>query len=245
MSEEIKNQDENQPEVTEAAPATPAEPSAKKTVSLGKLTLTRGKFAACVIALVVVVAGIGGFAWHNTPGFCGTMCHTTMSYYSDSYASDDTTLAYRMGHVSGKATDTLRDGVSDSNKACLDCHPASIGEQIKELGMTIDGDYTLTEDGKLVIEDGHFKANKEFCTQCHDYEKVIAKTANYNGGKHDSESGVFNPHASHQGDLACGTCHNVHGTSVMYCTSCHNAEVPEGWVTVAQAQEMNQQVVAK
>ena len=235
MSEDIKTEDNN----TESSPLDAA--SQDEGTSTGKKISSKFKKHKAlsivgIVVVVLVIAGIGAFAWHNTPGFCGTVCHDTMNYYSTSYANDPTTLAYQHGHITGKGADTLRDGVADKNNACLDCHPASTGEQIKEVGMTIDGDYTIDTDGKLVIEDGHYNADKEFCLQCHDYDKVIQATANYNGGKHDGASGTFNPHASHQGDLECGTCHSVHGTSKLYCTSCHNAEVPEGWESMADSQ---------
>ena len=211
MSEDINTEDNN----TESAPLDAA--SQDESTSTGKKISSKLKKLSIVgiVVVVLVIAGIGAFAWHNTPGFCGTVCHDTMNYYSTSYANDPTALAYQHGHITGKGADTLRDGVADKNNACLDCHPASTGEQIK---------------------DGHYNADKEFCLQCHDYDKVIQATANYNGGKHDGASGTFNPHASHQGDLECGTCHSVHGTPKLYCTSCHNAEVPEGWESMADSQ---------
>ena len=191
-----------------------------------------------VIVIVLVVAGAGFGIWHNQPGFCGTLCHSPMSTYVDGYNSDPSTLAYQHGHVvkSGdganeKAAATLKDGISDSSMNCLTCHVPKIGEQIAEAGMWLDGNYTVDQDGKLVLSDPAYKANKEFCTKCHDYEKVIASTEHYWG---DDEAA--NPHASHQGDLDCSSCHNVHGTSTLMCSSCHNFDVPEGWQTVGQTQ---------
>ena len=192
-----------------------------------------------VVVIVLVVAGVGFGIWHNQPGFCATLCHSPMSTYVDGYNSDSSTLAYQHGHVvkSGdganeKAAATLKDGVSDSSMNCLSCHVPKVGEQIAEAGMWLDGDYTVDQDGKLVLSDPAYKANKEFCTTCHDYEKVIAATDHYWG--EDEEA---NPHASHQGDLDCSNCHNVHGTSTLMCSSCHNFDVPQEWQTVAQAQE--------
>lgn len=135
-------------------------------------------------------------------------------------------------HISGFAANTLKGSVADKNSSRPDRHPASIGEQIKEVVMAIDGDYTIDINGKLVIEDNHYHADRRFCFQCDDYEKVIAVTANYNGGKHDSGSGIFNSLASHQGDLDCSPCHSIHSTFVMDCTSCHNADVSPGSQTI-------------
>jgi len=51
------------------------------------------------------------------------------------------------------------------------------------------------------------------CFTCHgDYDKLADKT----DGK-----GSHNPHASHNGDLPCESCHHVHKASVNYCASCH------------------------
>ncbi len=195
-----------------------------------------------VIVIVLVVAGVGFGIWHNQPGFCSTLCHSPMSTYVDGYNSDPSTLAYQHGHVvkSGdganeKAAATLKSGVSDSSMNCLTCHVPKIGEQIAEAGMWLDGNYTVDQNGKLVLSNPGYQANKEFCTKCHDYEKVIASTEHYWG---DDEPA--NPHASHQGDLDCSSCHNVHGTSTLMCSSCHNFDVPEGWQSVGQAQSQTQ-----
>jgi len=53
----------------------------------------------------------------------------------------------------------------------------------------------------------------EQCFTCHgNYDKLADKT----DGK-----GSHNPHASHNGDLPCESCHHVHKPSVNYCGSCH------------------------
>jgi hypothetical protein len=191
-----------------------------------------------VIVIVLVVAGIGFGIWHDQPGFCSTLCHSPMSKYVDGYTSDASTLAYQHGHVvkSGdganeKAAATLKDGVSDSSMNCLTCHVPKVGEQISEAGKWLDGNYTIDKDNNLILENPSYVANKEFCTRCHDYEKVIAATDHYWGDEEEA-----NPHASHQGDLECSSCHNVHGTSTLMCSSCHNFDVPQGWQTVGEAQ---------
>ena len=49
----------------------------------------------------------------------------------------------------------------------------------------------------------------------------------------------FNPHVPQHGEIECTECHKAHRASVMYCTSCHSeAEVPEGWLTVAEAKKL-------
>lgn len=50
------------------------------------------------------------------------------------------------------------------------------------------------------------------CTGCHgSYQQIAAKTA----------SDQPNPHASHQGDIPCASCHHVHKASVTFCDQCH------------------------
>lgn len=55
--------------------------------------------------------------------------------------------------------------------------------------------------------------SKETCLTCHGgaYSVLAAKTA---GGR-------FNPHQSHNGDLACAECHRMHEPFQLHCHSCH------------------------
>ena len=42
-----------------------------------------------VVVAVILVAGVGFWAWHNTPGFCNAFCHSPMDAYVESYSSGD------------------------------------------------------------------------------------------------------------------------------------------------------------
>jgi hypothetical protein len=56
----------------------------------------------------------------------------------------------------------------------------------------------------------------EQCFSCHgNYDKLADKT----DGK-----GSHNPHASHNGDLPCESCHHVHKASENFCAGCHQFE---------------------
>ena len=44
-----------------------------------------------MVVAVLVVAGCGMLAWHETPSFCGTVCHTPMSTYLDTYEATPNT----------------------------------------------------------------------------------------------------------------------------------------------------------
>ena len=221
MTEEIKDQ-----ETTEAAAEETAAPAKKKK------SPKRWQIVLIVVVAVIAVGGIGFGVWHNQPSFCNAMCHTPMDNFVESYSNNSSTLAYAHGHVDGSnttAASTLKDGVSDSSLNCLSCHTPKLDEQVTEGIAWISGNYSVDTDGNPVISNPSYVANKEFCTTCHDYEKVIAATEHYWG---DDEPA--NPHASHQGELDCSSCHNVHGTSTLMCTSCHNFTTPDGWQTVAQ-----------
>ena len=56
-------------ENTEKAAEQTAKPAPKK-------AMTRGRIVAAVVVAVVIVAGCGMFAWHNSPSFCGTVTVT-------------------------------------------------------------------------------------------------------------------------------------------------------------------------
>jgi fumarate reductase flavoprotein subunit len=51
------------------------------------------------------------------------------------------------------------------------------------------------------------------CTACHGAYAVLA-------GK--TEKKHPNPHASHQGELPCESCHHAHGPSADHCAQCHD-----------------------
>jgi len=55
------------------------------------------------------------------------------------------------------------------------------------------------------------------CLTCHggSYRALAAGTVN------DQP----NPHQSHQGELACSSCHHVHKASVTMCSSCHTFDM--------------------
>ena len=54
---------------------------------------------------------------------------------------------------------------------------------------------------------------RETCLKCHGSYAAVAKR---------TENLKPNPHASHDGDVACIQCHSTHGTPRLYCNGCHN-----------------------
>lgn len=169
-----------------------------------------------VVAAVLVVAGAGFWVWHEQPSFCNAVCHEPMDAYVEGYYDDPSQMAYVH-----QLTDTT----------CLQCHEPKLDEQIGEALVWVRGDFALGEDGKLatvgVLADTSMCATAD----CHDLGEVVAATENWGG-----EEGV-NPHDSHQGyGLDCSSCHTAHGQSYMYCNTCHDYEVPEGWAAPVRSQ---------
>lgn len=176
-----------------------------------KKPVKRGWIVAGVVAAVLVVAGIGGWVWHEQPGFCNAICHSPMDKYVESYSTTDPGLGIK---VHAEAGDN-----------CLSCHESELTLQVSEAMSWVSDTYPMGEDGMLAT--GKEFATEEFCARsgCHDMQEVVASTWGFNGNNEK-----YNPHASHQDNvLECGDCHNIHEKSELYCAKCHNLELPEGW----------------
>ena len=182
----------------ETTQPSPKRPVRKKWIVLG------------VVAAVIVVAGAGFWAWHNTPGFCNAFCHSPMDAYVESYSSGDQGMLVTQHAEAG-------DG-------CLDCHEAELTTQVSELMAWTSDSYPM--DGNMLATGKEF-ANEEFCatSDCHDMNEVVANTWGFEGN-----DAKYNPHSSHQDlSLECGDCHKVHEKSTLVCNDCHDLNAPEGW----------------
>ncbi len=166
-----------------------------------------------VVLVVLVAAGAGFFVWHNQPSFCNAICHSPMDNYVNGYYEDSSLLANT--HMKANVT-------------CLECHEATISDQVNEACAYMSGDFSVDENGNILTVG--VSADQSFCTNgaCHNMDDVKAATANWGG-----EEGV-NPHDSHQGTLYCSDCHSVHGTSNLYCNACHDWKVPDGWTSASK-----------
>ena len=169
-----------------------------ETVRAEKVGKKRWPVVVGVIVAVLVVAGIGGFAWHNTPSFCGTVCHSSMSEHVDNYYGADDTNGAGLAHWHGVNAGTT----------CLDCHKADINTQVAELGSQLSGD-----TDNLGLADRYYVDN-DTCLSCHgdSYEALAEQTA-------DLEP--YNPHDSPHGQLNCNECHKGHAQQVDTCGQCH------------------------
>lgn len=163
-----------------------------------------------VVAVVVIVGGMGFWNWHSQPQFCA-ICHPMDSYYESFISSG------YMANLHGQ-----------SEVECLDCHEPTISQQVTELWSFITGDYeNPLPEMEYATED---------CLGCHmdnsshkSWEEVIALTEDY------QERTDFNPHNPpeapwHLTDPDCQVCHKSHKVSMLYCSSCHEDKtLPEGW----------------
>ena len=246
MSDVVKDE-----QLDQGKPAEQQEGSKKK-----RPKMSRGKFwgIIAVVVVVVAVAGGGAWHWHEQPSFCAAFCHNMDQYlatyeqrpdvagfdkYGNSVVNTSTELA--VAHRTNMTT-------AKSDFRCMDCHHPIIKDQITEVTEWIPGNYydplyepTLKELTKnWGVEDA-----TEFCANenCHAYllgedgklnrEKLAKTTANRE----------FNPHEMHHENLnmQCSTCHKGHRASVLACTSCHqheNVEVPYGWLTQKESNEL-------
>lgn len=177
--------EENKIETTKAA-----EPSVKSTKK-------RWPIVVGIIVVVLLAAGIGGYAWHNTPGFCGTACHDTMSEHVANYYGTDASNGAGLAsyHATVKVT-------------CLDCHKATLDTQMAELQTQLSGKVT-----NLGLADRYYVDNGT-CLSCHggSYDSLAQQTASL---------GAYNPHESPHGQLNCNECHKGHESQVDTCGQCH------------------------
>ena len=191
-----------------------------------------------VVAVVLIVAIAGMWSWHEKPSFCGTVCHTPMASYLETYEQP----------VNSEGVDKYGNPVSNTSTMlaayhgamrfdCLDCHKPTLNQQVSEGIAWITGDYQYPLEERSVAELGEPSGmgSDEMCLNesCHN----LTRDDLYNLTA--SENSIYNPHWAHHETLDCGTCHKAHGQSVMYCTKCHaQAVVPDGWLSMGEYNEM-------
>lgn len=168
-----------------------------------------------VVAVVVAIAGVGAYVWHEQPGFCGAVCHDTMGPYLETYESS----AF------------LVHNHAEAGVTCLDCHEAELSTQLQELQTQISGNYR-TPLAKMETDD-------EFCLRegCHTRESIVEageKVTFGDGTSVNPHSITFSsnygstesPHSVPGETIACSTCHSSHRKSAKldYCYGCHHTE---------------------
>ena len=221
-------------ENTEILNDSPAETAAPKKSSAKK----RVGIVCGVIAVIVAIAGFGMWTWHDDPSFCGTVCHTPMASYLETYDQKPNTEGVdKYGNPVSNTSAMLAVQHGAMGFDCLTCHKATLGQQISEGTAWLAGNYTYPLDERSVAELGEptGMGSDEMCLNesCHNMTRddLYNLTAD--------EENLYNTHWSHHETLDCGTCHKAHGQSVLYCTQCHaQAPVPEGWLSMGEYNEM-------
>ena len=221
-------------ENTEILNDSPAETAAPKKSSAKK----RVGIVCGVIAVIVAIAGFGMWTWHDDPSFCGTVCHTPMASYLETYDQKPNTEGVdKYGNPVSNTSAMLAVQHGAMGFDCLTCHKPTLGQQISEGTTWQTGTYTYPLDERSVAELGEptGMGSDEMCLNesCHNMTRddLYNLTAD--------EENLYNPHWSHHETLDCGTCHKAHGQSVLYCTQCHaQAPVPEGWLSMGEYNEM-------
>ena len=217
-----------------------AEPAAKK--GKKRLPIILG-----VIVVVIAIAGIGFWNWHNQPTFCNAFCHSTMDEFVTTYYEEPNAPGTDKWGNEVENTNAMMVVVhAEAGVNCLGCHVPSIGQQITEVGMQFSGNYSvpLEEQGteSLLRNAGNQNDADTFCLKdgCHEMitrDVLTEATA-------DME---FNPHRWQHEEFDCSECHKSHRASVFYCTQCHNDaknSMPEGWVDYATGQKLQDAAMA-
>ena len=200
---------------------------------------SRKKLITCgvVIVVVFVAAGVGFWKWHETPSFCGAICHSPMDPYLPTYYSEP----------GEQGTDKWGNTVSDSSSmlsathreyadmGCMGCHVPAIQEQVTEGLEWVVGNYYYPLNERDLSRLVYYRGvgETEFCmnSSCHNMTKDDLTEAT-------SES-TRNPHSWHHSEYDCSDCHKAHRASVMICSQCHDDyTLPDGWITYQESKEL-------
>lgn len=184
--------------------------------------------AVAVIAIVVVVASLGFWVWHEQPSFCNAICHTPMDEYYETYAQEPSMVGIdKHGETVSNTSAMLAVSHKSYDVDCMGCHVPTLGEQIAEGMGWVTGDYRypLTERTLSDMTKARGLEEDGFCLNevCHNITRddLIQITASIER----------NPHVPQHGEVSCGECHKAHRASVNNCASCHSdSELPDGWV---------------
>jgi hypothetical protein len=190
-----------------------------------------------VVVVVLVAAGAGFMAWHETPSFCGAICHTPMDPYMPTYYSEPGEQGVdKWGNTVDDSDSMLAAQHREyADMACMDCHVPSLEEQITEGMEWVGGDYYYPLNERDLSRLVYYRGvgETEFCLNesCHNMTKSDLTEA--------TSECTRNPHSWHHAEYTCSDCHKAHRASVMVCSQCHqDYELPEGWITWQEAQDL-------
>ena len=210
---------------------------------------------AGVIVVVLVAVGAGMMVWHESPSFCSTMCHIEGTYVDNYMQAQDTAGVDKYGNEVAN-THAMMAVLHRNTKAtakpeivCVDCHVPNIAELAHDGMSYVSGNYPLPRDERSAsgLQSWDGKTGESFCANatCHVYLLGDDGKLSYDKLADSTSSRAFNPHAQHHEALSleCTDCHKGHRASTVVCTGCHqheDAELPEGWVTFQESQDLLQ-----
>jgi len=178
--------------------------------TVGSRTLKRRKVWIILGALVVViiVAGVAAWKYHEKPQFCG-LCHI-MDPYVESWESSA----------------LLAEAHADDGVTCLECHEPTVQQQVDELVKFVNNDY------QNPLQERQF--DEQWCFRCHEHESreaVLQLTQDLDPNPHDAFHGELECsfcHKVHRESLDyCTQCHE----SLVSASGWTTATVPLEWWT--------------
>ena len=209
-----------------------------------------------VIVVVLVAVGAGMMVWHESPSFCSTFAQAEYKALRDYMQEQGTSGTDKYGNEVSNTNAMMAvlhqktQATAKPKLVCVDCHVPNIAELAHDGMNYVSGNYPLPRNERSAsgLQSWDGKTGESFCTNatCHvyllgddgelSYDKLAASTA----------SRAFNPHEQHHEALSleCTDCHKGHRASTVVCTACHqheDVELPDGWVTYGESQQLLQQ----
>lgn len=206
-----------------------------------------------VIVVILVAVGAGMMVWHEQPSFCSTMCHVEQTYVdnymqeqgtsgTDKYGNEVSNTNAMMAVLHQKTQATAKPKL-----VCVDCHVPNIAELAHDGMNYVSGNYPLPRDERSAsgLQSWDGKTGESFCANenCHVYLLGDDGQLSYAKLADSTSSRAFNFHEQHHEALSleCTDCHKGHRASTVVCTGCHqheNVQLPDGWLTYEQSQEL-------
>ncbi len=148
-----------------------------------------------IAAVLVVVGGAGG-------GYLIHLSDTSPQFCGTCHIMDPNVDSY----LSSNDMDFLH---FKAGVQCKECHDYPVPAEVASGIKFITGNYEVDAEGKLMP----VTYDNDMCLKCHiSYDFIAESTAHLSR----------NPHDSHNGQMACKTCHVSHGDQIDFCSQCHD-----------------------
>ncbi|MEF9841843.1 MAG: hypothetical protein RR773_04675, partial [Raoultibacter sp.] len=187
-------------EIKEEATEKAAEVKEEVTAAAAKKKGKKWPIVVGVIVAVLVVAGVGGFIWHEQPSFCSAICHTPMDPYLTTYEEPAGQPGTdKWGNEMKTTSAMLAVTHREQGKTCLSCHVPTMSEQITEGMNWVSGnyEYPLQECSLEDLTEASGADPESFCLNesCHNVTRqdLAKKTAEMDR----------NPHTTPHGEVTC------------------------------------------